>query len=247
MPESFFLVRLLDALLKGIETKAFQSIGLAQGVAAEKAASINQTLSLELMVCAGLLAFFILVRMSLSVERANPAQHVAEMMHELIGGQAEQVIGHGYERFQAFATCIFLFVLLNNVIGIIPGIVTPTSMPWVPLGLAIPCFIYYNYYGLKANGLVGYLKQFAGPIWWLAPLMFVIEVVSHLARILSLTVRLYANMLASDLLFLVGFSMFPLFLPAGLSAFHLIVSVIQAFVFMLLTMIYLTLAVSHEH
>ena len=247
MPVTSALVRLLDALLKGIEIKAFQSIGLSPAIAAEKAIGVNQALGLEVLVTGGLIAFFILVRVSLSVERANPAQQIAEMIHEAIGGQAEQVIGHGYQSFQAFVTCIFLFVLFNNVIGVIPGIVTPTREPWVPLGLAVPCFLYYNFYGLRANGLIGYLKQFAGPIWWLAPLLFLIEIVSHLARILSLTVRLYANMLASDLLTLVAFSMIPLALPVLPLGLHVFISIIQAFVFMLLTMIYLSLAVAHEH
>ncbi|MGP8224545.1 MAG: F0F1 ATP synthase subunit A [Terracidiphilus sp.] len=247
MPVTSALVRLLDALLKGIEIKAFQSIGLSPAIAAEKAIGVNQALGLEVLVTGGLIAFFILVRVSLSVERANPAQQIAEMIHEAIGGQAEQVIGHGYQSFQAFVTCIFLFVLFNNVIGVIPGIVTPTREPWVPLGLAVPCFLYYNFYGLRANGLIGYLKQFAGPIWWLAPLLFLIEIVSHLARILSLTVRLYANMLASDLLTLVAFSMIPFALPVLPLGLHVFISIIQAFVFMLLTMIYLSLAVAHEH
>ncbi|MGO9777173.1 MAG: F0F1 ATP synthase subunit A [Terracidiphilus sp.] len=233
--------------MKGIEIKAFQSIGLSPAIAAEKAIGVNQALGLEVLVTGGLIAFFILVRVSLSVERANPAQQIAEMIHEAIGGQAEQVIGHGYQSFQAFVTCIFLFVLFNNVIGVIPGIVTPTREPWVPLGLAVPCFLYYNFYGLRANGLIGYLKQFAGPIWWLAPLLFLIEIVSHLARILSLTVRLYANMLASDLLTLVAFSMIPFALPVLPLGLHVFISIIQAFVFMLLTMIYLSLAVAHEH
>ncbi len=94
---------------------------------------------------------------------------------------------------------------------------------------------------------MGYLKQFLGPIWWLAPLIFIIEIISHLARILSLTVRLYANMLASDLLTLVAFSMIPFLLPAVPLGLHAFISLIQAFVFMLLTMIYLSLAVAHEH
>ena len=188
-----------------------------------------------------------MVRLSLSVEKPNPAQQIAEMIHGFIGGQAEQVIGHGYQRFQAFVTCIFLFVLFNNLIGLIPGVVTPTSSALVPLGLAVPTFLYYNFHGLRANGFIGYLKQFLGPIWWLAPLIFPIEIVSHLARIMSLTVRLYANMLASDLLTLVAFSMIPLVVPVIPLGLHVFISVIQAFVFMLLTMIYLSLAVAHEH
>ena len=247
MPETFILVRLLDALLRGVEVKAFQSIGLSSAIAAEKAAGVNQAFALELLIAAGLIAFFIIVRISLSVERANPAQQIAEMIHEFIGDQAEQVIGHGYQRFQAYVTCIFLFVLLNNLSGLIPGITAPTSSIMVTLGLAIPTFFYYNYQGIRANGILGYLKQTAGPIWWMAWLIFPIETVSHLARILSLSVRLYANMFAGDMLTLVIFSLCPVGFPLVFMGLHVIISIIQAFVFMLLTMIYLSLAVSHEH
>jgi F-type H+-transporting ATPase subunit a len=247
MPESFAFVRFLNDLLMGVEVKAFQSIGVGAADAAQTSLKVNQALALELLVAGGLIAFFIVVRMTLSVEKPNPAQQVAEMVHELVGGQAEQVIGHGYERFQAFVTCIGLFVLLNNLLGLIPGLVTPTSRPWVPLGLAVPTFLYYNYEGIRANGPIGYLKQFAGPIWWMAPLLFIIETISHLARVLSLTVRLYANMFAGDLLTLVFFSLIPVAIPAIFLGLHVFISFIQAFVFMLLTMIYLSLAVAHEH
>jgi len=97
------------------------------------------------------------------------------------------------------------------------------------------------------HGPIRYAKQFMGPLWWLAPLMVPIEIVSHLARMLSLTVRLYANMLASDLLTLVAFSMVPLAIPVVPLGLHFAVSLIQAYVFMLLTMIYLSQAVSHDH
>jgi F-type H+-transporting ATPase subunit a len=247
MPESFALVRLLSALLMGIEVKAFQSIGLSPAVAAEKAAGINQALALELIIAGGLIAFFLLVRVSLSVERANPAQQVAEMVHEFIGGQAEQVIGHGYERYQAYVTCIFLFVLINNLSGLIPGITAPTTSIMVTLGLAIPTFFFYNFHGIREQGPIGYLKHFAGPVWWMAWLIFPIEIFSDVIRVMSLSVRLYANMFAGDLVTMVFFSLVPVGIPAIFLGLHLFVSLIQAFVFMLLTMIYLSLAVSHEH
>ena len=144
-------------------------------------------------------------------------------------------------------TCIFLFVLLNNLLGLIPGIVTPTSLPIIPLGIAVPTFIYYHYFGFKEQGFVGYMKHFAGPIWWIAWLLFPIEIISHFARIMSLTIRLYANMFASDLVTLVFFSLFPLAIPAVFLGLHAAVSLIQAYVFMLLAMIYLSQAVAHEH
>jgi F-type H+-transporting ATPase subunit a len=247
MPETFILVRLLNAFFMGLEVHAFQSIGLDPAKAAEKAGGVNQAFALELLIAAGLIVFFLLVRATLSVERANPAQHIAEMIHEFIGGQAEQVIGHGYQRFQAYVTCIFLFVLLNNLSGLIPGITAPTTSIMVTLGLAVPTFLYYNFYGVREQGPVGYFKHFCGPIWWMAPLLLPIEIVSHLARVMSLSVRLYANMFAGDLVTLVFFSLIPIGIPVIFLGLHLFVSLIQAFVFMLLTMIYLSLAVAHEH
>jgi F-type H+-transporting ATPase subunit a len=237
---------LLNGLFMGVEVKAFQSIGLNAAKAAEQSMKVNQAFALELLVVAGLIAFFLIVRMTLSVEKPNAGQQIAEMIHEFTGGQADQVIGHGYEKFQAFVTCILLFVLLNNLLGLIPGLETPTKSPWVPLGIAVLTFLYYQFNGFRANGF-GYIKQFLGPVWWISPLLFPIEIISHCARVMSLTIRLYANMFASDLVTLVFFSLIPLAIPAVFLGLHFFVSLIQAYIFMLLAMIYLSQAVSHEH
>jgi F-type H+-transporting ATPase subunit a len=244
MPESLALTRLLNELFGGVVSSVMQAVGVHP---LNPDAPINDAFTLQLLVVAGLIAFFVAVRASLSVEKPGSLQQLAEMVHEFVGGQSDQIIGHGYQRFQAFVTCIFLFVLINNLLGLIPGITAPTSSPLVPLGLAIPTFLYYNFYGVREQGVVGYLKHFAGPVWWLIPLLFPIEVVSHLARIMSLTIRLYANMFAGDQVTLVAFSMVPLGLPVAALGLHFAVSIIQAFVFMLLAMIYLSLAVAHEH
>ena len=103
------------------------------------------------------------------------------------------------------------------------------------------------FHGLREQGVVGYMKHFAGPVWWIAPLLFPIEIISHCARVMSLTIRLYANMFASDLVTLVFFSLVPLAIPAVFLGLHFFVSLIQAYVFMLLAMIYLSQAVAHEH
>ena len=247
MPESFALVHVLNNVFMGFEAKAFQSIGLAPADAAQQAVKVNQAFALELIVVTVMIAFFLLVRVTLSVEKPNAAQHVAEIVNQLGGDLGEQIIGHGYEHFQSFYTCIFLFVLVNNLLGLIPGISAPTSSPWVPLGLAVPTFIFYNYQGFRAQGVIGYLKHFCGPIWWMAWLLLPIELVSHLARMLSLTIRLYANMFASDMVSLGFFSLVPVGVPVIFLGLHVFVSIIQAFVFMLLTMIYLSLAVAKEH
>ena len=242
------ITHILNLLFGSLIGSIMQAVGLHPS---RPNAPIGDVFSLELVVVGGLILFFLIVRMTLSVERPNPAQQLTEMIHEFTGDLGEQVIGHGYERFQAFATCVFLFVLLNNLlgllIGVIPGMTTPTSQPYVPLGIAVLTFAYYNFHGFRVQGPVGYIKHFMGPLPALAPLMFPIEIVSHLARMMSLTIRLYANMFASDLLTLVWFSLIPLAIPAVFLGLHALVSVIQAFVFMLLTMIYLSMAVTQEH
>lgn len=206
---------------------------------------INNTLTLELIVFGGLVLFFLFVRLTLSVEKPGTAQHLAEMLHEFVDGQAQSVMGHGQERFLPVITCLLIFILCCNCFGLLPHIETPTSNPVVPLGLAIFTFVYYNLNGLRAQGLIGYIKHFMGPAWWLAPLMFPIEIISHLARMLSLTVRLYANMLASDLITLIFFSMIPPLLPIVGLGLHAFVALIQAYIFMLLATIYLAEATAH--
>jgi F-type H+-transporting ATPase subunit a len=242
MTESLALTRLLNSLFGGVVASLLHTVGIE----VKPAEAISNAFALELLVVVCLIAFFALVRATLSVEKPGAVQQTAEMLHEFIGGQAEPILGHDASHFQAFCTCIFLFVLLNNLLGLIPGVPAPTTSPVVPLGLAVPTFLLYNFMGFKRNGF-GYIKHFCGPMPALAPLMFPIEVVSHLARVMSLTIRLYANMFAGDLVTLVFFSLIPVAIPCVFLGLHLFVSLVQAFVFTLLAMIYLSLAVAHEH
>lgn len=209
---------------------------------------IGNTLTEELLVFFALIIFFLIVRASLSVEKPNAAQHLAEMAHEFVDNQAEQVTGHAESPFLPVLTCMLLFILLGNLMGLLPGLETPTANPVVPLGLAVCAFVYYNANGLRAQGPIGYVKHFMGPVWWLSFLLFPIEIVSHLARIMSLTIRLYANMYASDLITLIFFSGIPLAIPIVGLGLHAFVAIIQAYIFMLLNMIYLSEATAHpEH
>jgi F-type H+-transporting ATPase subunit a len=209
-------------------------------------APITNAFAMELLIFVGMLLYFVVVRFSLSVETPGPVQHLAEMTHEFIGEQSESIIGHGYERFTAYLTVLGLFILVANLMGLVPGLESPTANAVVPLGFALVTFVYYHYHGVRANGL-GYIKQFLGPVWWLYWLMLPIEVISHCARVLSLTVRLYANMFAGDMVTLAFFSLIPVGVPLVFLTLHFGVAIIQAYVFMLLAMIYLSLAVSHEH
>jgi F-type H+-transporting ATPase subunit a len=210
-------------------------------------APITNAVAMEFLVFLLLVAYFVAVRLTLSVETPGPLQHLAEMTNGFVAEQSEQIIGHGFERFVGYLTVLGLFILICNLLGLAsPWLESPTANVAVPLGLALITFVYYHYHGIRVNGF-GYIKQFLGPVWWLYPLLFPIEIISHLARILSLTVRLYANMFAGDLLTLAFFSLVPIGIPLLFLGLHLGVAVVQAYVFMLLAMIYLSLAVSHDH
>jgi F-type H+-transporting ATPase subunit a len=207
---------------------------------------ITNAVAMELLVFGILILFFIGVRASLSVETPNGFQHLIEMLNEGVEEQSEAIIGHGYERFTSYLTALFLFILVANLMGLIPGLESPTANPTVPLGFAVVTFLYYHYHGVRANG-PSYIKQFLGPVWWLYWLLLPIEIISHFARVLSLTVRLYANMFAGDLLTLAFFSLVPIGIPLVFLGLHFGVAVIQAYVFAVLAAIYLGLAVAHDH
>lgn len=209
-------------------------------------APITNSFAMELLVFAVMLAYFLLVRVSLSVEKPGAVQHMAEMTHEFVGSQSENIIGHGYERFTTFLTTLVLFVVLGNLMGLIPGLESPTANPVVPLGIALVTFLYYHFHGIRVHGF-GYVKQFLGPVWWLYPLMLPIELISHAARVLSLTIRLYANMFAGDLVTLAFFSLIPVGVPLIFLGLHFGVSLIQAYIFMVLATVYLSMAVAHDH
>ncbi len=238
-----FITHLLNHWFGAPLTALLEKLGIHP---AHPAHPINNTLTLELIVFFGLILFFLLVRSRLSVEKPGPAQHLAEMTHEFVNNQAEQVMGHGHDPHLPVLTCLLVFILLCNCFGLLPGIDTPTANPSVPLGLALFTFAYYNWNGIRAQGPIGYIKHFMGPVWWIAPLMFPIEIISHLARIMSLTVRLYANMFASDLLTVVFFSLIPPAIPIIFLGLHFGVALIQAYIFMLLTTIYLAEATAHQ-
>jgi F-type H+-transporting ATPase subunit a len=243
MPTQLLFTRLLNQYLAGPVDSLLNAVHVTP---AYPTAPITNAVAMELLVFVVLLAYFIVVRLSLSVETPNGVQHLAEITNEFVTEQTESVIGHGHERFTSYLTALALFILLGNLMGLIPGLESPTADVSVPLGFALITFVYYHYHGIRSNKF-SYIKQFLGPVWWLAPLMFIIEIISHIARILSLTVRLYANMFAGDLLTLVFFSLIPVGVPLIFLGLHFGVAIVQAYVFFLLASIYLSMAIAHEH
>ncbi|MBZ5719936.1 MAG: F0F1 ATP synthase subunit A [Acidobacteriia bacterium] len=252
MPEQLWFTQILNNLFGGAVSGLLQALHIAPG---NLQAPITNAVSMQFLVCLFLLLLFMLVRTSLSVDRPGALQHVFEGVHGFIQGQSEEIIGHHSEGFTPFLVTLAFFILTCNLIGVIPGFESPTAVPVVPLGCAIVAFCYYQTQGFKHAG-VGYLKHFFGPsdptMGWiirlpLAVLMLPIELISHLARMLSLTVRLFANMFAGDMVTLVFFSLVPVGVPILFLGLHIGVSFLQTYIFVLLTTVYLAGAVAEEH
>jgi F-type H+-transporting ATPase subunit a len=203
-------------------------------------------MTMELLVVALIVVIFAILRSQLSVDNPGRLQHIFELVYDFLEGQASEAIEHGSEKYIEFCGTLFIFILFMNLIGIIPGFESPTMYPMVPAGCAIAVFAYYNWMGIRAQGLLGYLRGFVGPFPLLAFLMVPIEIISHLARPLSLTIRLFANMFAGEKV-TVAFLTLTYVAAFPFMGLHVFVALLQAYIFALLTMIYLGMAVSHEH
>jgi F-type H+-transporting ATPase subunit a len=155
-------------------------------------------------------------------------------------------IGEQGKKYLPVIGSVGIFVFSCNMVGLIPGFMSPTSKINATLGCAMVVFTYYHWQGMKAQGVFKYLKTFAGPIPAIAPLMLPIELISHFSRPVSLSLRLFGNIFAEDLLILIMASIIPFFLPLPFMIMAIFTSLIQSFVFVLLSCIYIAGAVSHE-
>ena len=191
--------------------------------------------------------FFPIAGRAFSLEKPGKIQQILELVVEFLNGQLEEIIGHGAKKYLPMVATIGIFILLMNLCGQIPGFASPTSSINVTVGCALVVFLYYNYLGIRKQGLVPYLKHFAGPVPLMAPLMVPIEIISHLARPFSLSVRLFANIFGEHQVVAVFFALVPFIVPLPIMALGVFASFLQAFIFMVLTMIYIAGAVSEEH
>lgn len=156
------------------------------------------------------------------------------------------IVGPHGEKYLPLIGSLFVFILFCNLLGLIPGFLPPTGNPYTNAACALVVFLYYNYQGFKVHG-ISYLKQFAGPLIYIAPLMFIIEIISHLFRPFSLMVRLYGNISGDHMVLSIFSGLVPLVVPVIFLILGLMVALIQAFVFATLSAVYIALAVSHEH
>jgi F-type H+-transporting ATPase subunit a len=239
----------------------------------DPALPIPNFVAMDLVVVAIGVVFFLWLKPRLSVERPGATQQVMELiitnpMRVGIQDLLDDSIEHDPRHYLSMVGSVAIFVLMANAISIMPAFSSPTGHPSVPLACAILTFLSFNYWGLKHHGPIGYAKTFAGPVWWLSWLLFPVEIVSSLARLLSLTVRLWANMFASELIYVVflgllmapgqhfavtqpalawAFAIFPIFIPPIFILLHAFVAIVQAFIFTILPAVYIGLATSHDH
>ncbi|HEV8040483.1 MAG TPA: F0F1 ATP synthase subunit A [Bryobacteraceae bacterium] len=240
----FWLTRLFNEYLGSALTSFLTSIGHPP---TDPAHPWQNWIVIEILVVVIILFLFALLRARLSVDKPGKLQMTFEAIYNFVSGQAHDAIDHGASKSVSFFGTLFIFILFMNLIGVIPGFESPTMTPAVPAGLALCVFFYYHWMGFRAQGFGRYLAHFAGPMPWLAPLMVPIELISHLARPLSLTIRLYANMFAGEMVTTTFLSLTFLAFPAIFMGLHVFVAFLQAFIFMLLAMIYVGGAVAHEH
>lgn len=177
-------------------------------------------------------------------DRTMTARNFMEIFVEQFAVLADGVIGPGGRKYAHVYGAFFLFILFSNFLGLLPGFSPPTSNLNVTLGLGLCSFVLFNYYGVKSQGVGPYLKHFMGPVLFVAPLIFVLEVIGAIIRPVTLGLRLAANMSADHLVIGIFTDLTKLLIPVVFYMLGALVCVLQAFVFTLLSMIYVSLAVA---
>lgn len=267
---STFIGNLINQLLGWLVLPLLEALGVHPH---DPARPIPDHIATQIFIIVLCVMFFAWFRRRLSADKPSALQLCFEQLlsndfrvgiYDLL----DEIVGHNGRQYLAIIGTVGLYVLFCNAISLIPGFMSPTAHHTVPLGCAVAVFLYYNFAGMRVHGPLGYGKHFLGPVLPLAPLMLPIELISHCARLLSLTVRLWVNMVVSELLYLtfLGLSLLmmfvaweankilggaaviaPLILPLPFVVLHIFVAFLQAFVFTLLPVVYVGGAVAEEH
>ena len=175
-------------------------------------------------------------------------RNIGEAYGNFIYGQCKAIIGEKKAtQYFGVVAFLFLFILVCNLLGLIPGFLPPTEFLNATLALGLFSFIAYNIIGMKENGVIKYLKHFAGPLWYMAILVFPIEIISNFVRPLSLALRLRGNLFGDHLVLAEFTKLAPAVIPMAAMALGLLVCIIQAYVFTVLSMVYIALALPHDH
>lgn len=173
-------------------------------------------------------------------------QSILELIIQTFENLLVDIIGEQGKKYLPLIGTIGLFIFFCNILGLVPGFMSPTSKLNVTVGCALVVFVYYHWQGIKSQGIIKYLKHFTGPTPLLAPLLMPIEIISHFSRPISLSLRLFGNIFAEEMLIVVIASIIPFILPLPFMAVAIFTATIQTFVFVLLACIYIAGAVAHE-
>jgi F-type H+-transporting ATPase subunit a len=201
---------------------------------------------MALLVFGICLIVFPLATRRLSRDNPGPLQQTLELLLIGLRDMMHDIIGHGSERFLGMIAAFTVFIFLSNIFGLFYFLQPPTSNPNTTFALSISSFLYFNYQGIRAQGPLHYLKHFAGPVWWLAWLMFPLEIVGNFARTLSLSMRLFGNIFGEHTATGIFMGLVPIIVPWPMMALGIFGAVLQTFVFIMLTMVYLSGAVATE-
>lgn len=211
------------------------------------------------VVTAAIVAFVLIILsfagyMALSKSGGEPADKFSirgffEVVTEMIVGLVDMIVGSQGRKFVPMFGAIFVYVLINNFVGLLPGMTPATDNLNTTLAIGLFSFFVYNYYGVKEHGIKNYMSHFCGPFLALAPLLFLIELISHMVRPMSLGLRLMGNMVGDHTVLGIFLDISPSWLPVPVVFYGLgvLVCSIQAFVFTLLSIVYVSMAISHDH
>ena len=245
--EVSFLFRPANALLVALLGAPPAGWQRAMGLEGDPGVWLPDHVLMALLVVVIVGVLLVRARRGFSLERPSTLQQVLELLLSSLGKLTEDVIGQSRGRdFVPFIAALAFFIFISNFFGLIFFLQPPTANTSTTFALSVTAFLFYNIVGIRRQGPVGYARHFVGPVWWLFPLMVPIEIISHLARVLSLALRLFGNIFGEHTATSMFLVIVPVFVPAmlGLGALG---AVIQTFIFVMLTTVYVSGAVAEEH
>jgi F-type H+-transporting ATPase subunit a len=242
-----WIVQIVNALFGPLVAAALRPLGIQFKPGQEV---IPDFIVMSLVVLVGVSVLCLIIRSRLSVENPGKLQLALEEAVSFLNGMLDDYVGPKGRNYLPLVGTMFIFILIGNLMGLVPGLKSPTSNINVTLGCALTVFVYYQFHGFKEQGILGYLRHFMAPAGapiWIAPIYLPVEIISHLSRVLSLSVRLFGNIFGEDLVILIIASIVPFVVPLPMMVLGLITSALQAYIFAMLTTIYLAGAVVVDH
>jgi F-type H+-transporting ATPase subunit a len=242
-----WIVQLVNAVFGSAVAAALRPFGITFKPGQDV---IPDFIVMSLLILVAVSALCLYIRSRLSVENPGKLQIALEEALSFLNGMLDDYIGPKGRNYLPIVGTMFIFILIGNLMGLVPGLKSPTSNFNVTLGCAVTVFVYYQFHGFREQGVIGYLKHFLAPPGapiWIFPIYLPVEIISHFSRVLSLSVRLFGNIFGEDLVIVIIASIVPFVVPLAMMPLALITAVLQAYIFAMLTTIYLAGAVVVDH